>query len=107
MTFALEIKTSETLASEAAVAHRAKIISAIDASVENVARGLGYNSAAHCASYVASTVPEWKSEAESFVAWRDAVWVAAFASQAAAQASGETPSVEDVLAALPSWSIGD
>jgi len=51
---------------------------AIDAHVEATAKARDYNSAAHMASYVASTVPAWADEAKAFVAWRDAVWVTAF-----------------------------
>ena len=42
-------------------------------------------------------------EAQAFVAWRDAVWQAAIAMLADAEASGEPPGVEDVIAALPVW----
>ena len=77
---------------------------AIDRHVEEQAHALEYNSAAHLASYVASSVPEWSSEAQAFVAWRDSVWQAAIAMLADAEASGEAPSVEDVIAALPKWS---
>jgi len=48
-------------------------------------------------------VPEWAAEAQAFVAWRDSVWQAAIDMLADAEASGEAPSVEDVLAALPDW----
>ena len=44
---------------------------------------------------------EWAAEAQAFVAWRDAVWQAALGLLADAQASGDVPSVEDALAALP------
>ena len=47
---------------------------AIDTHVENTAKAKMYNSAAHCASYVTSTVEQWAAEAQAFVAWRDSVW---------------------------------
>ena len=75
---------------------------AIDAHVEARARALNYNSAAALAGYVGSTVPEWAAEAAAFVAWRDAVWVTAFAMLGAADPM-RPPGVEDVLAALPEW----
>ena len=75
----------------------------IDARIEAQARALQYNGAAHLAGYTGSTVAEWAAEAQAFVAWRDAVWQAAIAMLADAEASGEAPSVEDVLAALPEW----
>jgi hypothetical protein len=50
------------------------------------------------ASYVASTVDAWAAEAAAFVAWRDAVWLAAFQMMATIK---EPVPVEDVIAALP------
>ena len=82
---------------------------AIDAAVEAVARGRGYNGAAHMASYVASTVPKWAAEAEAFVAWRDAVWVWALGELERVQA-GEiaAPTIDDLIAAMPAiqWPEG-
>ena len=81
-----------------------QIAAAIDAHVEAQARTLQYNSAAHLVGYVASTVSHWRAEAEAFVAWRDAVWLAAITKQAEAMETGNVPSVEDVIKALPKWS---
>ena len=75
---------------------------AIDAHVEAQARALRYNSVAHLAGYVGSTVPEWAAEAQAFVAWRDAVWVSTFALLNAADPA-RPPSIDEVLAALPAW----
>ncbi|NBE05921.1 hypothetical protein [Paragemmobacter ruber] len=71
---------------------------AIDAHVEATAQAKGYNGAAHLASYVASTVPAWAAEAQAFVAWRDAVWLAAYAMQ---ETAVPPPAVADVIAGLP------
>lgn len=71
---------------------------AIDAHVEATARSRQYNSAAHMASYIASTVPEWAAEAEAFVAWRDQVWVTAIQMLAT---TTEAPKIEAVIEALP------
>lgn len=71
---------------------------AIDAHVEATAQSRQYNSAAHMASYVASTVPEWAAEAEAFVAWRDQVWVTAIHFLATVT---EAPTIEAVIEALP------
>jgi hypothetical protein len=81
-----------------------QITAAIDVYVEAQARALQYNSAAHLVGYVASTVPDWRAEAEAFVAWRDAVWLTAITKQAEAMQTGIVPSVEDVIEALPKWS---
>ena len=99
----LTIKTPADLAGEAQARAKVSITRAIDVHVEAQAHVLQYNSAAHLASYIASSVPEWQAEAQAFVAWRDQVWATALDLLADAEASGEAPSVEDVLAALPEW----
>jgi hypothetical protein len=81
-----------------------QIAAAIDAHVEAQALSLQYNSAAHLVGYVASTVSHWRAEAEAFVSWRDAVWMAAITEQAEAMETGNVPSVDDVIEALPKWS---
>ena len=42
-------------------------------------------------------------EAQAFVAWRDAVWIAAFAHGAAVEAGEAPPTLDAALAALPVW----
>jgi hypothetical protein len=81
-----------------------QIAAAIDAHVEAQACALQYNSAAHLVGYAASTVSHWRAEAEAFVAWRDQVWLVAITKQAEAMDTGNVPSVEDVIEALPKWS---
>lgn len=71
---------------------------AIDAHVEATARSRQYNSAAHMATYVNSTVPEWAAEAQAFVAWRDQVWLTAIGMLAT---TTEAPKIEAVIEALP------
>ena len=75
---------------------------AIDAHVEAQARALLYNGAAHIAGYCNSSVAEWAAEAQAFVAWRDAVWVAAIAMLDTVDPAAP-PTVADVLAQLPAW----
>ena len=99
----LMIKTVADLEAEAQARAKASITRAIDAHVEAQAHALHYNSAAHLASYAASSVPEWAAEAQAFVAWRDSVWQAVIAMLADDEASGGSPNVEDVIAALPEW----
>ena len=71
--------TAEAKAAAAQAALLTACQRAVDDHVEAAAKAKGYNSAAHMASYVASTVEAWAAEATAFVAWRDAVWVAAIA----------------------------
>lgn len=74
-------------------------IAIINAHVEAVARSMGYSSAASCAGYASSTVLQWATEAQDFIAWRDAVWLTAFARK------DDPPpaTAEAVLALLPAW----
>jgi hypothetical protein len=71
---------------------------AIDAHVEATARSRAYNSAAHLASYAASTVPLWASEAATFIAWRDQVWLTSIGLMQTLQ---EPLSIAEALELLP------
>ena len=86
---------------QAIAAYQAEVTAAINAHVEDVSRQRNYNSAAHIASYTTSTVPLWASEAAAFVAWRDAVWLAALAALGIAQATGVLPERAALLASMP------
>jgi hypothetical protein len=75
---------------------------AINAHVEAQARAWQYNSAAHLASYFASTVPKWSAEAQAFIGWRDQVWLASVAILDAVQGGASIPaSHEAFLSTLP------
>ncbi len=75
---------------------------AIQSHIDAAAASRGYGSGAMLASYIASSVTAWAAEAAAFVAWRDAVWLAAYGLFAKVQA-GETtaPSIPDLIASLP------
>ena len=62
--------------------------------VDSVARQKQYNDAVSCASYFNSTNIQWKNEATTFIAWRDAVYTYVIAQYALMQ-SGQR--------AIPSW----
>lgn len=98
--------TAEAKAEAAAAEIQAAVVSAINAHVEQAARSRNYNSAAALAGYVASTVEPWAAEAQAFVAWRDAVWQAAYAMLAEVQAGERAaPTPTEAVAAIPaiSW----
>lgn len=81
---------------------------AIQALIDKTARARSYDSGASCASYAASTNPAWAVEAQSFIAWRDAVWAHAYAEMAKAEAGArERPPVATLLAEMPSivWPV--
>lgn len=96
-----QVITAEARHAAELAAYQAAMQAAINARVEAVASTRNYNSAAHIASYVASTVPLWAAEAQAFVAWRDQVWLTAIAALEQAQQTGQIPTEADVLASLP------
>lgn len=76
----------------------------IQAMIDAKASERQYDSGATLASYVNSTIPEWATEAQAFVAWRDAVWLYALAELDKVQkGEREQPSVTDFLAELPAF----
>ena len=76
----------------------------IQAMIDAKASERQYDSGAALASYVNSTVELWATEAQAFVAWRDAVWIFALAELDKVQAGErDQPSVEDFLAELPEF----
>ncbi|PJO48916.1 hypothetical protein [Brucella pituitosa] len=76
----------------------------IQAMIDGKAKERQYDSGATLASYVNSTVELWATEAQAFVAWRDAVWIFALAELDKVQAGErDQPSVEDFLAELPAF----
>ncbi|MFN7089479.1 MAG: hypothetical protein ACK4P4_02875 [Allorhizobium sp.] len=79
---------------------------AIQAHVDYAARGKLFRDGVTLASYTASTNPQWSSEAQAFVAWRDAVWAYSYQELARVMAGErEQPTVDQILAELPlvSW----
>lgn len=75
---------------------------AIQAHVDQTARSRLFRDGVTLASYTASTNPQWASEAEAFVAWRDQVWAYAYQELARVQSGDrEQPTVSEVLAELP------
>ena len=55
----LIIKTAEDLAAATRQCRQERLRHAIDTHVEEQAKALGYNSAAHLAGYATSTVTDW------------------------------------------------
>ena len=76
----------------------------IQSMIDKKAQARQYDSGATLASYVNSTILEWATEAQAFVAWRDAVWLYALTELDKVQkGEREQPSVADFLAELPSF----
>jgi hypothetical protein len=74
---------------------------AVQAHVDTTAASRGYNDAAALAGYVNSTVPVWRDEAETFVAWRDQVWLFVFETLSQIQSGDMEP--PESPAALIGW----
>lgn len=66
---------------------------AIQGHIDATARSKDYADGVALASYVNSTIQQWASEADAFVAWRDQVWVYAYTELAKVQ-SGTRPQPE-------------
>ncbi len=47
----------------------------IQAFLNDVAIRKGYENSLYCISYINSTIPQWHNEADTFIKWRDAVWM--------------------------------
>jgi hypothetical protein len=74
---------------------------ALEAHVDAAAAGRSYSSAVSCASYAASTNPAWAAEAQAFIAWRDAIYVAAFSALAEFEGGEAPPTIAAFIADLP------
>jgi hypothetical protein len=76
---------------------------AVQSWLDRTVQANGYDNMASCVSYVNSGVDGWKADAIAAIAWRDAVWQAAYAMQADALAHppAVVPTADQVIASLP------
>jgi hypothetical protein len=81
----------------------AALIVDVQAWLDSTSGQNGYDSIASCVSYKDSGVAKWVADATAAIAWRDAVWLAAFQWQQAASASPPAtfPTSAEVIAQLP------
>lgn len=70
--------------------------------LDSVAQERQYDSAISCASYVSSSIPAWKAQADAFVNWRDSVFTYTIA-QVQLMQSGQrsVPTFEEFKTELP------
>ena len=63
----------------------------------------GYDSLASCISYKDSAITQWAADASAAIAWRDAVWLAAFQWQQSASSNPPAtfPTSAEVISQLP------
>lgn len=81
---------------------------AIQAHVDAAAVSKRYNDGNALAGYAASTIPQWAAEAQTFIAWRDAVWLYAYTElDKVMGGEREQPAVEVFIAEVPviEWPI--
>lgn len=77
---------------------------AIQSLIDRTANERQYDDGNSLAGYVNSTVPEWATEAQAFVVWRDQVWTYALGElDKVKSGQREQPSVEGFLAELPAF----
>ncbi|MBT9373130.1 hypothetical protein [Rhizobium sp. CSW-27] len=75
---------------------------AIQAVLDQAAQARRYDSGNSLASYAASTNPQWSSEAQAFIRWRDQVWAYAYAELGKVEAGErEQPGILEFLQELP------
>ena len=61
----------------------------------------GYSGSISLVSYSNSTNETWKAEAESFIAWRDAVYAYALEVLNGVQQGGQPPELNDFMSGMP------
>lgn len=75
---------------------------AIQNHVDAAAKSKGYADGVALAGYSTSTIPAWAAEAETFIAWRDAVWIYAYGELGKVQAGQRAlPTIDKMIAELP------
>lgn len=81
----------------------ANLTVAVEAWLDATAHGNGYASLERCVSFLNSSIKQWADDAAAALAWRDAVWVAAFQWQqdALANPPAVMPTADEVIAGLP------
>lgn len=75
---------------------------AIQYHVDITAQQRGYDGGNSLAGYVVSTNPAWAAEAQAFVAWRNAVWLHAYADlDKVTSGQRAVPTIDGFIAELP------
>lgn len=74
---------------------------ALQSHIDQTARSRGYADGAALATYATSTIPQWATEAQAFIAWRDAAWIYAYTALGLVQGGAEPPSIDEFVSAAP------
>lgn len=100
------INATEKEIEERIVKQEQNYSNAIQLHIDATAQARQYSDGISLASYDSSTNPIWAAEAQTFIAWRDAVWAYAFTElEKVKNGTRPQPSIEELLAELPviSW----
>ena len=96
------IITAEQKAHDQREATKARFEHAIQQMVDAKPLEKDFRDGVTLASYSASTIPLWQSQALTFIAWRDEVWDYAYTQlELALTGQRDIPTVEDFLSELP------
>jgi len=81
---------------------------AVQAHVDAAAKAREFNDGVTAATYLTSSIPRWKADAEAFVAWRDQVWAYSY-SELDKVRNGQRPqpTIENFINELPAVSWPD
>lgn len=69
--------------------------------IDTTAQSKQYENGVSCASYLNSTNPQWASEAQAFISWRDSCYLYAFNLLNDVVSGGEIPSEQEFIAGIP------
>lgn len=75
---------------------------AVQIQIDLAAQSRGYGDGFALSTYINSTLPQWAQEAEVFIAWRDQVWLYAYAElYKVQQGQRPIPTINELIAELP------
>ena len=97
-----KVITAEQKATEAAQALEAAFAAALQSHIDDTAKSKGYADGVALAGYSTSTISTWATEAGAFIAWRDQVWLYAYAELAKVQGGQrEVSTIAELIGELP------
>lgn len=98
-----QLVTAEMKVEAARAAMLARFEAAIQSHIDATVSARRYRDGFALAGYASSTMPQFAAEAQAFVAWRDAVWLHAYAEIDRVTAGArQAPAVEEFITELPS-----
>lgn len=81
---------------------------AVQAHIDATAKSREFNDGVTAATYLTSTIPRWKADAEAFVSWRDMVWAYSYGElDKVMTGQRPQPTIADFINELPAVSWPD